>query len=219
MVEIEEISVQILYRELPSFPRLFFQRIHDVRSERLQFLVRTHRHLQRTPSERKVRTAASSSESISPHHRVTRTQSLCLGKAIQSQSRVHLGNAAVRVRHQRPATPALAGPSSSFSPFRPQRSPSDMQQDRQRGQLGHYLKGFGKFSNCDWGNSRPAVGLAAQFHEIGTLIKGERAWWRKHEGWLLLLCGSAAGDFFSRTPGSFVASRVDTRGATTLLPG
>jgi len=75
----------------------------------------THRYLQRTPSERQVRTAASSSERISPHHRVTRPQSLCLGKAIQPQSRVHLCNAVVRVRHQRPATPALAGQSSSFS--------------------------------------------------------------------------------------------------------
>src|SRR6266436_1252427 len=74
-----------------------------------------HRYLQRTPSERQVRTAASSCERISPHHRVTRPQSLCLGKAIQSQSRVHLCNAVVRVRHQRPATPAQAGQSSSFS--------------------------------------------------------------------------------------------------------
>src|SRR5882762_424067 len=69
----------------------------------------THRYLRRTPSGRQVRTAASSSERISPHHRVTRPQFLCLRRAIQSQSRVHLCNAVVRVRHQRPATPALAG--------------------------------------------------------------------------------------------------------------
>jgi len=83
----------------------------------------THRYLQRTPSERQVRTAASSSERISPHYRVTRPQSPCLGKAIQSQSRVHLCNAVVRVRHPRPATPALAGQSRSFSLLRPQSSP------------------------------------------------------------------------------------------------
>src|SRR6267154_205469 len=101
----------------------------------------THRYLRRTPSGRQVRTAASSSERISPHHRVTRPQFLCLGKAIQSQSRVHLCNAVVRVRHQRPATPALAGQSSAFSLLRPQSSPllSFMQQDRQRVKLGHYL--------------------------------------------------------------------------------
>src|SRR5712671_8066301 len=99
----------------------------------------THRYLQRTPSERPVRTAASSSEKISaPYHRVTRPQFLCLGKAIQSQSRVHLCNAVVRVRHQRPATPALADQSSAFSLLRPQNPPllSFMQQDRQRVKLG-----------------------------------------------------------------------------------
>src|SRR5208282_2192069 len=100
----------------------------------------THRYLQRTPSERQVRTATSSSERISPHFRVTRPQSLCLGKAIQSQSRVHLCNAVVRVRHQRRATPALAGRSSSFSLLRPPSSPllSFMEQDRSRVILGHY---------------------------------------------------------------------------------
>jgi hypothetical protein len=48
---------------------------------------------QRTSCERQVRTAASSSERISPRQGMTRPQSLCLGKTIQSQSRVHLGNA------------------------------------------------------------------------------------------------------------------------------
>jgi hypothetical protein len=66
-------------------------------------------------SLRQVRTAASSCERISPHHHVRRPQSLCLGKAIQLQSRGHLCNAVVRVRHQRPAAAALAGQSSSFS--------------------------------------------------------------------------------------------------------
>src|SRR6266436_1832357 len=100
----------------------------------------THRYLRRTPSGRQVRTAASSSERISPHPRVTRPQLLCLGKGIQSQSRVHLCNAVVRVQHQQPATPALAGQSSSFSLWAPQSSPllSFMQQDRQRVKLGHY---------------------------------------------------------------------------------
>src|SRR5438132_1775298 len=66
-------------------------------------------------------------------------QSLGLGEAIQSQSPVHLCNAVVRVRHQRPATPALAGQSNSFSLLRPQSSPllSFMQQDCQRVKLGH----------------------------------------------------------------------------------
>src|SRR5271165_5820790 len=31
-VKIEEVAVQILYGELPQSPRLFFQRIHDVRT-------------------------------------------------------------------------------------------------------------------------------------------------------------------------------------------
>src|ERR1700730_9259862 len=83
----------------------------------------THRYLRQTPSEQQVRKVASSSERISPHYRVTRPQFLCLGKAIRSQSQEHLYNAAVRVRHQRPATPALAGQSSSFSLLHPQESP------------------------------------------------------------------------------------------------
>src|ERR1700730_7706141 len=83
----------------------------------------THRYPRRTPSERQVRTAASSSEKISPHYRATRPQFLCLGKAIQSRSRVHLCNAVVRVRHQRLATPALGGQLSSFSLLRPQSLP------------------------------------------------------------------------------------------------
>src|SRR6266849_9985219 len=100
----------------------------------------TYRYLQRTPSERQVRTAASSSERISSHHRVTRPQSLCLGKAIQSQSRVHLCNDVVPVRHQRPATPELACQSSSFSLLRSQSPPSlsFMRQDRPRVKLGNY---------------------------------------------------------------------------------
>jgi len=40
MVEIEEVPVKVLYGELPQSPRLFFQRIDDVRTERLQFLIR-----------------------------------------------------------------------------------------------------------------------------------------------------------------------------------
>jgi hypothetical protein len=40
MVQIEEVPVQILYGELPQPPRLFFQRPHDVRTWRLQFLMR-----------------------------------------------------------------------------------------------------------------------------------------------------------------------------------
>src|SRR5882724_12584758 len=104
-------------------PKAFFP--EDPRCSHLTTSVpgTTHRYLQRTPSERQVRTAASSFERISPHDRVTRLQSLCQGKAIQSQSRVHLCNAVVRVRHQRPATPALGGQSSSFSLLRPLSSP------------------------------------------------------------------------------------------------
>src|SRR5258708_32054648 len=83
----------------------------------------SHRYLRQTPSERRVRTAASSSERISPHYHATLPPFPCLGKAIQSQSRVRLCNAVVRVRHQRPATPALAGQSNSFSLLRPHRSP------------------------------------------------------------------------------------------------
>jgi hypothetical protein len=84
----------------------------------------THRYLRHIPSERQVRTVASSSEKISaPYHRVTPPQFLCLGRAIRSRSRVHLCNAVVRVRHQRPATPALACQLSSSSLLRPQRSP------------------------------------------------------------------------------------------------
>src|SRR5713226_5980365 len=137
MVEMEEVPVQILYGELPVIPKASLP--EDPRCSHLTTSVpgTTHRYLRRTPSERQVRTAASSSERISPHHRVIRPQSPCLGKAIQSQSRVHLCNAVVRVRHQRPATPALAGQSSSFSLLRPQSSPlvSFMQQDRQRVKL------------------------------------------------------------------------------------
>lgn len=40
VVEIEEVPVQILNRELPQPPRLFLQGFHDVRTRRFQFLVR-----------------------------------------------------------------------------------------------------------------------------------------------------------------------------------
>jgi hypothetical protein len=84
----------------------------------------SRRYLRRTPNEPQAQMAEFSSERISPHHRVTRPQSLCLGKAIQSQSRVHLCNAVVGVRHQLPATPALASQSRSFALLRPQSSPA-----------------------------------------------------------------------------------------------
>ena len=112
-------SLTVNCRSPPFFPE-------DPRCSRLTTSVpgTTRRYLLQTPSERQVQTAASSSEKISaPYHRVTRPQFLCLGKAIRSQSRVHLCNAVVRVRHQRPATPALAGQLRSFSLLRPQRSP------------------------------------------------------------------------------------------------
>jgi hypothetical protein len=84
----------------------------------------THRYLRHISSERRVRTVTSSSEKISaPYHRVTPPQFPCLGRAIRSQSRVHLCNAVVRVRHQRPAAPALACPLSSAFLLCPQRSP------------------------------------------------------------------------------------------------
>ncbi len=69
---------------------------------------------------RQVQTAAPFSEKIlAPYHRVTRLQFLFLGKAIRFQSRVRLCNAVVRVRHRRPAIPALACQLSSFSLLRP----------------------------------------------------------------------------------------------------
>src|ERR1700736_1789012 len=111
-------SLTVNCRSPPFFPE-------DPRCSRLTTSVpgTTHRYLRQTPSAQQVRKVASSSERISPHYRVTRPQFLCLGKAIRSQSRVHLCNAVVRVRHQRPATPALAAQLSSFFLWRPQRSP------------------------------------------------------------------------------------------------
>jgi hypothetical protein len=41
IMEIENVPIQILYGELPQSPWLGFQRIHDVRACRLQFLVRS----------------------------------------------------------------------------------------------------------------------------------------------------------------------------------
>ena len=124
MVEIKKIPIQISYGELPQRPGLRLQ--GDPRCWRLTMSVldMTHRYLQRTPNERRVQMAASSSGRISgPHRRVTRRRSLCLSKAIQSQSRAHLGNAVAPVLHQPPATQALAYRLRSFSFLRPQIPP------------------------------------------------------------------------------------------------
>ncbi len=39
VVKIEEVSIQILDRELPQSPQLLLQRIHNLRTERLQLLI------------------------------------------------------------------------------------------------------------------------------------------------------------------------------------
>src|ERR1700691_2940683 len=54
MVEIEQIPVQILYRELPQSPRLSFQRIHDVCARSLQFPVRLIDILSEHPVNRRL---------------------------------------------------------------------------------------------------------------------------------------------------------------------
>src|SRR5262249_16380167 len=61
------------------------------------------------PSARQVQRVVSSSGRISRHSRVTLLQFLWLNKAIQSQIQACLCNVVVRVRHQSPATQALAG--------------------------------------------------------------------------------------------------------------